>query len=81
VLSTAATAATPRLAMLQMAGTLSADHPPATLVLKGHGFQAGEVVKVSGEVDGPGALMGPTSTYSMLIAVPDIGPASHGGQV
>jgi hypothetical protein len=45
---------------LQVAGTLAAAHPPATLVLTGRGFQPGEVVKVTAEVDGSGALVGPT---------------------
>ncbi|MGI8912294.1 MAG: hypothetical protein ACR2JY_00650 [Chloroflexota bacterium] len=53
-------AAAPRLVTLQMVGTAGADHPPATLEFTGKGFQAGEVVTVSAEVDGPGALLGPT---------------------
>jgi len=41
-------------------GTLAADHPPATLVITGHGFQASEIVTVKAELDGSGALLGPT---------------------
>jgi len=50
----------PRLATLQVEGTLAADHPPATLVITGHGFQASEIVTVKAELDGSGALLGPT---------------------
>ena len=50
----------PRLATLQVEGTLAADHPPATLVITGRGFQVGEVVAVKAELDGSGALLGPT---------------------
>lgn len=50
----------PRLATLHVAGTLAADHPPATLVITGSGFQTGEVVTVKAELDGPGALLGST---------------------
>lgn len=47
-------------ATLQVVGTLSADHPPATLLVVGHGFQPGAAVTLRAEVDGPGALLGQT---------------------
>ena len=53
-------AAPPRSATLRVEGALAADHPPATLVITGSGFQAGEVVTVKAELDGSGALLGPT---------------------
>lgn len=49
-----------RQATLQFAGTLSANHSSATIVIAGRDFQAGEDVVVSAEIDGPGALLGPT---------------------
>jgi hypothetical protein len=54
-------AAAPRTATLHVEGTLAADHPPATLVITGSGFLAGEVVTVKAELDGSGALLGPTN--------------------
>lgn len=50
----------PPVATLHVAGTLAADHSPATLVITGSGFQTGEVVTVKAELDGPGALLGST---------------------
>ena len=50
----------PPLATLHVEGTLAAAHPPATLVLTGRGFRPGEMVNVLAEVDGSGAIIGPT---------------------
>lgn len=50
----------PRLATLQVAGSLAATQPPAGFKVTGRGFQPGEVVRVTAEIDVDGALVGPT---------------------
>ena len=49
-----------RLATLLVAGPLAAAQPPAALDVTGSGFQPGEVVRVSAEIDVAGAIVGPT---------------------